>query len=434
MVELNDDYRVRPPQPQTGVAPLPLPHLDSGSSDLLSEHIARIESLKIKILRLAGLSESERNGIFQDLDILRGALLQGSSGMRATPAVPSDSRRTQNRNRSERELKMEGILGQSPRIQKLLRIISKIASTDLTVLMEGETGSGKELFARIIHNNSARTHFVAINCGAFPSGLIESELFGHVKGAFTGATHERKGKFEEANGGTIFLDEIGELEMSAQVKILRALQEGELQRVGSDATYKTNVRVIAATNRNLAEMVERGQFREDLYYRINMCPLLIPPLRERRDEIRILLEYFFQEVLVTMPGKEPVLDRALQQFIYEQYDFPGNIRELKNLAYFLAHMIGDRPLGIEDLPERYQRAVNRLEPGIVPTSMLEDARGRAEKTALVDVLSRHGGRIRPVCAELAISRSRLYQLLKKFNLKPVEFRGNSQGTSAAEIG
>lgn len=434
MVELNDDYRVRPPQPQTGVPSLPLPHLDSGSTDLLSEHIARIESLKIKILRLAGLSESERNGIFQDLDILRGALLQGSSGMRVTPAVPTDSRRAQNKNRSDRELKMEGILGQSPRIQKLLRIISKIASTDLTVLMEGETGSGKELFARIIHNNSARTHFVAINCGAFPSGLIESELFGHVKGAFTGATHERKGKFEEANGGTIFLDEIGELEMSAQVKILRALQEGELQRVGSDATYKTNVRVIAATNRNLAEMVERGQFREDLYYRINMCPLLIPPLRERRDEIRILLEYFFQEVLATMPGREPVLDRALQQFIYEQYDFPGNIRELKNLAYFLAHMIGDRPLGIEDLPERYQRAVNRLEPGIAPTSMLEDARGRAEKTALIEVLSRHGGRIRPVCAELAISRSRLYQLLKKFKLKPAEFRGNSQGTSATEIG
>ena len=191
-------------------------------------------------------------------------------------------------------LKIEdlGIIGQNKQIEKVLKIIGKVAPTNLTLLLEGETGSGKELFARIIHLNSNRKKFVAVNCGAFPSDIIESELFGHVKGAFTGATSDRKGKFEEADGGTIFLDEIGDLELQAQVKLLRVLEVGDLQRVGSDKTVKVNVKVIAATHKDLEQMVENNEFREDLYYRINMCPLWIPPLRERRDEIEILFRHY----------------------------------------------------------------------------------------------------------------------------------------------
>ena len=423
MVELNDDYRIKPGQP----AAMSLGRIDVVAGNLLHEHIARIESLKIRVLQLPGLSERDRGDIFRDLDILRGALVQNSSGRVLPGPSPSEPRSASSSgSRSSPELKIEGILGQSPRIQKNLRIISKIAPTDITVLMEGETGSGKELFARIIHNNSHRTKFVAVNCGAFPSGLIESELFGHVKGAFTGATHERKGKFEEANGGTIFLDEIGELETSAQVKLLRVLQEGELQRVGSDVPVKVNVRVIAATNRNLAEMVGRGEFREDLYYRINMCPLNIPPLRERRDEIRILLDFFFQEVCAGLSRREPVLDRALQEFIYDRYDFPGNIRELKNLAYFLAHIAGDRPLTVDDLPERYHQAAQPVRNGPpADISALVSARDRAERAALTDLLHRHGGRVQRVRNELGLSRSRLYQLLKKYDLKPSSFRNKT---------
>ncbi len=420
MIELNDDYRVKPPEPRPILRSVTLPAVETG--DVLMEHIARIESLKIKLLRLPGLTELDRNDLFNDLDILRSALLQSRGGIQvnqdAAPGVESSSRRRA----GAVELKMEGIIGQSPRIQKLLRIISRIAPTDLTVLMEGETGAGKELFARLIHNNSGRTHFVAVNCGAFPSGLIESELFGHVKGAFTGATHDRKGKFEEANGGTIFLDEIGELEMPAQVKLLRVLQEGELQRVGSDAAVKTNVRVIAATNRDLATMVEQGTFREDLFYRINLCPLFIPPLRERRDEIRILFEYFFQAEAARRGVREPVLDRRLQKFLYEHYDFPGNIRELKNLAQFLVNVSTDAPLGVGDLPERYQTATAAVAGHGDVDSPLLYAKDQAERQTLTAVLTRLGGRVQAVCADLGISRARLYQLLKKHDLKPADFR------------
>lgn len=390
----------------------------------LDENIARIESLKIKLLQLPGLGERTRNEIFRDLDALRSALVHNTNRFKINVADGGDRLPQATVAAPRDELKIEGIIGQSQRLQKILKIISKIAATDLTVLMEGETGSGKELFARIIHNNSDRAHFVAVNCGAFPSGLIESELFGHIKGAFTGATHERKGKFEEANGGTIFLDEIGELEMSAQVKLLRVLQEGELQRVGSDSTIKTNVRVIAATNRDLSEMVRAQTFREDLYYRINMCPLFIPPLRERRDEIKILLEYFFQQVCDAMGAQIPLLDRELAEFLYEKYDFPGNIRELKNIAHYLAHIAGARALRVDDLPERYSLLAQTLAPDDVASeaSQLERARDAAEREFLVAALERHHGSIGEVCAEVGLSRSRLYQLLKKYQIMPAAFR------------
>jgi transcriptional regulator with GAF, ATPase, and Fis domain len=224
----------------------------------------------------------------------------------------------------------------------------------------------------------------------------------------------------------IFLDEIGELELSAQVKLLRVLEVGELQRVGSDRSIRVDVRVIGATNRDLARMVRKKSFREDLYYRINMCPIFIPPLRERRDEIRILLDYFFQKI--GPPGrKRPVLGRALRQYIYHQYEFPGNIRELKNLAQYIAMIDTGRPISIGDLPERYQedaQRTNQKKESEIDSERapLTSARDIAEKERLLEVVQARRGNIRRVCEDLTLSRARVYQLLRKHAIEPAEYR------------
>ncbi|MEI6987594.1 MAG: sigma-54 factor interaction domain-containing protein, partial [Rhodospirillaceae bacterium] len=257
---MDDDYRQ--PSPYAGTAGLGV--FSSSADEHINECIARIETLKLKVLGNPHMGAYERAEFFGELNTLRAAYLHlctlGSRSERAdTEAqVPTETARS--------GLALEGVLGSNPQILETLDRIARIAPTQLTVLLEGETGSGKELFARIIHINSRRTNFVPVNCGALPCGVIESELFGHVKGAFTGATADRKGRFEEAHGGTIFLDEIGELEPTAQVKLLRTLDVGEIQRVGSDKVQRVEVRVIAATNRNLEAMVAERTFREDLYF------------------------------------------------------------------------------------------------------------------------------------------------------------------------
>lgn len=392
-----------------------------GGGEFLNEHIARIEALKIRIFGHPELPEWEKQVIFRELDLLRGAFIEMANlHSLAGQWLPKEAKQPRHV-LDPSQLILEGILGQSERIDQLLRIIAKISATDLTVLLEGETGTGKELLARIIHLNSNRTKFVAVNCGAFPSGIIESELFGHIKGAFTGATTDRKGKFEEADQGTIFLDEIGDLELSAQVKLLRVLEQGELQRVGSDRTYRIDVRIIAATNKYLEKMVQVGTFREDLFFRLNVCPLTIPPLRERRDEIELLLEFFLQEM---SGGKShlPRLDRELRRFIVEEYPYPGNIRELKNMAKYISCIAGPDPVSIADLPERYRRS-HLAPPEPEPeTKDMTHIRQNAERDYLVKILEKNHGNIAKVCAETALSRSRVYQLLKQFDLKPTNFR------------
>ncbi|MBX2989583.1 MAG: sigma 54-interacting transcriptional regulator [Bacteroidetes bacterium] len=227
------------------------------------------------------------------------------------------------------EHNFEEIIGTAPVMKKLFRQIEKVAATDSTVLLEGETGTGKELFARAIHNLSSRkkTLLVKVNCAALPAGLVESELFGHEKGAFTGAFARKIGRFEFANEGTLFLDEIGELPLETQVKLLRVLQEREFERVGGTEPIRTNVRVVAASNRNLEEQVQLGAFRSDLYFRLKVFPVRIPPLRERRDDIPFLADYFIRKFSLRMhkrvEGLHPdTLDRMIQ------YDWPGNVREL----------------------------------------------------------------------------------------------------------
>jgi two-component system response regulator AtoC len=227
----------------------------------------------------------------------------------------------------------EAFIGNSPAMQEVYKTIGRVARSDATVMISGETGTGKELVASILHRNSgyARGPLVKVNCAALPETLLESELFGHEKGAFTGAIAQRKGRFEMANKGTIFLDEIGEMTLSTQKKLLRVLQEREFERVGGTVTVKVDTRVISATNKHLPTEIEEGRFREDLYYRLNVISIHLPPLRERRDDIPLLIEYFLHKHRYTQ-GSEParIGPAALQALL--DYDWPGNVRELENVV------------------------------------------------------------------------------------------------------
>ena len=226
-----------------------------------------------------------------------------------------------------------GIIGNSEALNRALEVALRVAPTDLSVLVTGESGVGKEFFPQVIHAYSARKHnkYIAVNCGAIPEGTIDSELFGHEKGAFTGAVEARKGYFEEADGGTIFLDEVAELPHSTQVRLLRVLQTGEFIRVGSAKVQKTNVRVVAATNTNLQDAIQAGRFREDLYYRLNTVPIQVPPLRERKEDIFLLFRKFAADVAAQYRMPAISLDPAARQML-ENYYWRGNIRQLKNVA------------------------------------------------------------------------------------------------------
>ncbi|HEY6956448.1 MAG TPA: sigma-54 dependent transcriptional regulator [Flavisolibacter sp.] len=257
-----------------------------------------------------------------------------------------------------------GIIGNSPALNYALQVAVQVSNTDLTVLIAGESGVGKEAFSQIIHSLSARKHnpFIAVNCGAIPEGTIDSELFGHEKGSFTGAVDSRKGYFETVNGGTIFLDEIGEMPLGTQARLLRVLESGEFIRVGSSKVQKTDVRVIAATNKDLLNLVQQGRFREDLYYRLNTVPIRVPALRDRKEDIPLLFRKFavdFAERYKTGPVQ--LDDEARQRLM--NYPFPGNIRELKNIAEQISVLSTDKQIGSRELekflPAQGQSA-NRL--------------------------------------------------------------------------
>lgn len=243
-----------------------------------------------------------------------------------------------------------GIIGNSPALNYALSVAVQVAATDLTVLISGESGVGKEVFSQIIHSLSARKHnsFIAVNCGAIPEGTIDSELFGHEKGSFTGALDARKGYFETVNGGTIFLDEIGEMPLGTQARLLRVLETGEYIRVGSSKVQKTDVRVIAASNKELLEFTQNNKFREDLYYRLNTVPIRVPSLRDRKEDIPLLFRKFavdFSERYKTSPVQ---LDDEARQLLVN-YPFPGNVRELKNIAEQISVLAGSKQITAKDL-------------------------------------------------------------------------------------
>ena len=238
--------------------------------------------------------------------------------------------------------KRNQMIGESAAIARVRAIIDKVAPTEARVLITGSNGTGKEVVAHLIHENSQRSNaaMVEVNCAAIPSELIESELFGHMKGSFTGAVKDRAGKFEQADGGTLFLDEIGDMSLSAQTKVLRALQENEITRVGSDKTIKVNVRVLAATNKNLKQEIEKGNFREDLFHRLNVIPIQVPDLKDRKEDIPLLVNHFIQLICAEQGWKtKSITDDAI--LALQQHHWPGNIRELRNVVERLIILSGD---------------------------------------------------------------------------------------------
>ncbi len=256
------------------------------------------------------------------------------------------------------ELNTSGIIGQSTSLAEVFRILNKVAPTDSTVLVTGESGTGKELLVRALHANSRRADcpFVPINCGAIPRELLESELFGHEKGAFTHAIRSRPGRFELADGGTIFLDEIGEMDLSLQVKILRVLQEKEIERVGGSGCKKVDVRIVAATNRDLESEVTAGRFREDLYYRLNVIPLHLPPLRERGLDVLILARFFLDR-FCRKKGRTCLQLSEDAARVLLAYGWPGNVRELENFMERLSILVDGDRVNVEDLPAKIRDAV-----------------------------------------------------------------------------
>ncbi len=328
------------------------------------------------------------------------------------------------RSELNKKYKFDQIIGTSEQIQNVLRLIERVADSDSTVLVTGESGTGKELIARAIHYNSPRAQgpFVPINCGAIPSELLESELFGHMKGAFTGAIANRIGRFEMADGGTIFLDEIGDLEPSLQVKILRALQERSFEPVGSTKTVQVNVRVIAATNINLEEAVDEGKFREDLFYRLNVIPLVVPPLRERKTDIPLLLNHFTQ---IFNKGREKgitgISSEALEALC--NYPWPGNIRELENLSERLSILKGQGQVELADLPPKYRSTrAHATEIGAidVPDNGMDfnSAVDAYENALILRALEKTGWNRNQAASLLRLNRTTLVEKIKKKGLTP----------------
>jgi formate hydrogenlyase transcriptional activator len=313
--------------------------------------------------------------------------------------------------RDDRDRQFDHIVGNSPALESTLAEVQRVAPTDSTVLVLGETGTGKELIAHAIHNLSPRCGcpFIKLNCAAIPFDLLESELFGHEKGAFTGALAQKIGRFEMANGGTFFLDEIGDLPLAVQPKLLRILQEQEFERLGSGRTHHINVRLVAATHRDLAQMVARNEFRNDLYYRLNVFPVLVPPLRERREDIRLLVLHFV-EVFARRMGKriEDIPQGTMNAF--SAYDWPGNVRELQNLVE-RAVIRSDNGLFPNPLPTPQ----GETRPSVASPGTMRDH----EAALILHTLRAAGGMIggpQGAAARLGLKRTTLVSKMKRLGI------------------
>jgi transcriptional regulator with GAF, ATPase, and Fis domain len=399
--------------------------------------IEKIEILRSMLRWASKLERADIEKVLRQASALRDEVMQLSHKERFVQAVAEPARIVEQSRGARREALLarsfifEGTFGDNPQLLESLEIAEKAAPTDLPVLVDGESGTGKELMAKVIHANGSRADkpFISVNCGAIPDNLLESELFGHRKGAFTGASGDRKGKFESAHTGTIFLDEIGELPLAGQVKLLRVLEAHEIQRVGSDETIAVDTRIVAATNRNLRRLSEEGTFREDLFYRLSVIHITLPPLRERRDEIPLLLAYFCDEAAGMLKRRPVRLTPRLRDFLL-RYAYPGNIRELRNLMYRISCLAGDSA-DIEHLPVDV-----RPSAGTAPTApaasvvsnlmSLGDAKraasDEAEKIFLERGLQEVGGTVAELARRVDMNRSHLQMLLKKHGLHSKDFR------------
>ena len=310
------------------------------------------------------------------------------------------------------------LIGNHPLMKKLWKEILKTAPTNATVFIYGESGTGKELIARAIHNHSlrAKERFVQVNCAAIPEELIESELFGHEKGAFTGATEKKLGKFEQAEGGTIFLDEIGDMSLKTQSKVLRVLEEGEVQKVGSSKINKVDVRVIAATNKDLQKEKKEGKFREDLYFRLNVIPLYSPPLREKKEDIPLLVEYFSKIFAEENNFKEKKFsDDAIEAMT--KYPWKGNVRELKNVVERLIIMTEEDMIDRKDFPQQIRGEIHIYLPEAKGLKTLKEFRELAEKDFILVKLKENNWNISQTAREIDTPRSNLYKKLEHYGIK-----------------
>jgi two-component system NtrC family response regulator len=313
----------------------------------------------------------------------------------------------------------EHIVHGSSKVAELINLAGRVAASHATVLVQGESGTGKELFARLIHRLSPRCAqpLIVVNCAALSENLIESELFGHERGAFTGATHRRLGRFEQADGGSLFLDEIGDISPAVQVKLLRLLQEGEFQRVGGNQTLKVDVRVISATNQELESRVKGGLFREDLYYRLNVVPIKIPPLRERREDIAPLVEHFVKRF--SKENRKPIAGvsrEAMDQLV--KYDYPGNIRELENILERAVVISRGTTLTAADLPFGGLKSDEDDQEAEGGAGALREALETLERRMVQKALEESGGNQSRAAAALGLSERMLRYKLKKYRLKP----------------
>ncbi|WP_454873189.1 sigma-54 interaction domain-containing protein [Paraburkholderia xenovorans] len=413
--------------------------------------IERIEILRSTLRWSSRLERADVDKLLRQATSLRDEVMQLSHKERfvqAAVAVEPQERVDQSRGARrkallERSFIFEGTFGDNPRLLESLEIAEKAAPTDLPVLIDGESGTGKELMAKVIHANGSRADkpFISVNCGAIPDNLLESELFGHRKGAFTGASNDRKGKFESAHTGTIFLDEIGELPLAGQVKLLRVLEAHEIQRVGSDETIAVDTRIVAATNRNLRQLSEEGKFREDLFYRLSVIHVTLPPLRERRDEIPLLIAWFGDEAAGTLKRRPVRMTPRLRDFLLN-YAYPGNIRELRNVMYRVSCLAGDMAdidhLPLDMRPAAPGSAASFNAPGatgqepisVTNLTSLSDAKRAASDDAEKAFLERGLREVSGTVAELArridMNRSHLQMLLKKHGLHSKDFRNRNQ--------
>ncbi len=340
----------------------------------------------------------------------RHALLRDNARLRDELELAVNTLRREVAESRARPLDLEGLIGAAGGLRPTVELTRKILDTDTTVILLGETGTGKEMFARLIHDNGPRRHarFVAQNCAALPESLLESELFGHARGAFTGASADRKGLFEEADGGTIFLDEVGEMSPAMQLRLLRVLQEGEIRRVGASSPRRIDVRVLAATNADLEADVESGRFRKDLYYRLNVFPVRLPPLRERVEDIPALAEYFLrmyrERARRAVPGITPEALRCLRA-----YPFPGNVRELENeIERAVALAEPGQPIGLTQLSERLRGSEAR--PAAPLT--LNDAIEQLKRRMIEDALRECGSKTR-AAERLGLTRQSLQQMVRR---------------------
>ena len=309
----------------------------------------------------------------------------------------------------------ERIVGNNPRMLRLIDTLRQIAPTNATVLVYGESGTGKELVARALHNNSQRrqARFVALNCGALSEGILESELFGHEKGAFTGATTARQGRFEYADRGTLLLDEVGDMPLSTQVKLLRVLEQNEIVRVGSNAPTTVDVRIVAATHRRLEDLVKEGKFREDLYFRLKVVTLYIPPLRERKDDIPLLASHFLAELAATYNKTiDEITPEARRQLA--AYDWPGNVRELRNCIEHMVVVTTDPILDTNDLPDHI---VPGESPTTEPPALVGISLAEAERELIRNTLVTVDGNRVEAARILGIGERTLYRKIKEYDLR-----------------